>query len=69
MKYFEESKSNVNTIEIHWNTFTYTQHEHKINSPIVAEITSVLSREHSMVKKEEEEEKQMQSIFYMKRDF
>ena len=33
------------------NTFTYTHHEHKRNSPTVAEIASVLSREHSMVKR------------------
>lgn len=37
---------------MHLNTFTCIHGEHKINSPIVAEISSVLSRDHSILKKE-----------------
>lgn len=37
---------------MHLNTFTCIHGEHKINSTIVAEISSVLSRDHSILKKE-----------------
>ena len=40
---------------MHLNTFPYVHGEHKINSQIVADI-SVLSRDHSIFKKERKKE-------------
>ena len=42
---------------MHLNTFPYVHGEHKINSPIVADISSVLSRDHSIFKKERKNKK------------
>ena len=41
---------------MHLNTFPYVHGEHKINSQIVADISSVLSRDHSIFKKERKKE-------------
>lgn len=48
---------------MHLNTFTCIHGEHKINSPIVADIASVLSKDHSILKKERQRiKREMQSI-------
>ena len=53
---------------MHLNTFTCIHGEHKINSPIVAEIASVLSRDHSILKKERIK-REIQSILNEERFF
>ena len=53
---------------MHLNTFTCIHGEHKINSPIVADIASVLSRDHLILKKRKKKNKKGNTVNFKWRE-